>query len=61
MPADKVRAISSAIDNLDKKEWECVKAEMVEKGTLWITIYTLCIAVSIHFCGLMGHSVFYFL
>ena len=45
VPADKVRAISSAIDKLDIKEWECVKEEMVEKGTLWILFYTLCTGV----------------
>jgi len=32
VPSDKVRAISSAIDKLDKKDWECVREEMVEKG-----------------------------
>ena len=32
VPSDKIRAISSAIDKLDKKEWECVKEEMMEKG-----------------------------
>lgn len=33
VPADKTRAISSAVDKLDKTPWEDVKKEMVsEKG-----------------------------
>eukprot|EP00484_Ammonia_sp_Unknown_P029449 CAMPEP_0197033606 /NCGR_PEP_ID=MMETSP1384-20130603/11977_1 /TAXON_ID=29189 /ORGANISM="Ammonia sp." /LENGTH=611 /DNA_ID=CAMNT_0042463445 /DNA_START=89 /DNA_END=1924 /DNA_ORIENTATION=- len=32
VPTDKIKAISSAIDKLDKKDWECVKEEMIEKG-----------------------------
>jgi histidyl-tRNA synthetase len=32
VPADKTRAISSAVDKLDKSPWEEVKKEMLEKG-----------------------------
>lgn len=32
VPADKTRAISSAVDKLDKMSWEEVKKEMLEKG-----------------------------
>lgn len=32
VPAEKIRAISSAVDKLDKMSWEEVKKEMVEKG-----------------------------
>ncbi|OAA77807.1 histidyl-tRNA synthetase, mitochondrial precursor [Akanthomyces lecanii RCEF 1005] len=33
VPADKIRAVSSAVDKLDKEPWEAVKKEMVgEKG-----------------------------
>ena len=34
VPADKVRAISSAVDKLDKSPWEDVKKEMVEEKGL---------------------------
>ena len=33
---DKIRPIASAIDKLDKMQWECVKAEMIEKGIRYI-------------------------
>ncbi|KIH90600.1 histidyl-tRNA synthetase [Sporothrix brasiliensis 5110] len=32
VPADKIRAISSAVDKLDKAPWEEVKTEMLQKG-----------------------------
>ena len=32
VPADKIRAISSAIDKLDKESWKNVKIEMLQKG-----------------------------
>jgi len=32
VPTDKVRAISSAIDKLDKEPWEKVREEMLQKG-----------------------------
>ncbi|KAI3395593.1 hypothetical protein diail_1105 [Diaporthe ilicicola] len=32
VPGDKTRAISSAVDKLDKMDWDDVKKEMVEKG-----------------------------
>ena len=34
VPAEKIRAISSAVDKLDKSPWEVVKKEMVEEKGL---------------------------
>jgi len=32
VPADKFRSICSAVDKLDKEDWEVVKREMIDKG-----------------------------